>query len=147
VGDGLCRITFVRYFIIQSAENAVCTDRFGFASLTSIGEHVYALEPNMIPPGGVIVRYSTDGSRTRWLVPFAPYNVAQDRHGSAYVLGSTGTRLYNQHYLARLERDGTVDMHRLPIDEAGGMAVDARGRIWFTVPTIHSLVVLSPTPR
>jgi hypothetical protein len=147
VSDDACHVARLRNLIPKSIESVGCGRRYGIPRLKTIGRSVYALAPVSWTAGGIVVRYASEGSRQNWIVPLVPIDVAQDSRGQAYVLGFEGDWRNARYFVARLGRDGRALAQRLPVDEAGSIAIDARDRIWLTAPLNHSLIVLSPTVK
>jgi hypothetical protein len=149
VNDDSCRVALVRFLAVQDTDNLGCVNPYGYgvARLVRSKQNVYALASSSRTPGGVVMRYTSSGSRRSWAVPFVPTDLAQDRSGVTYVLGYEGNWQQGRYFVARLDVNGSVTVRRLPVYEASSIAIDARGRIWLVAPRNHSLIVLSPTAK
>ena len=74
-----------------------------------------------------------------------PSGVAVARNGNAYVLGRAQDPHGAGHPVIAVIAPGRKpDVRTLPMNDAGSIAIDARDRLWISVPSWHAVAVIAP---
>lgn len=131
--DG-CVLARVRDFAVRSSQR-LCASPIA-PMLVRTGDALWVLT------GSTAERRDAVGRAQRWNLNVAVGDVAYDRRSrTTYLLGNQlGTRTV----LISIGRDGVPHAVRLPMTGGASIAVDARSRIWISVPAWHALVAIAP---
>ena len=131
--DG-CVLARVRDFAVRDSER-LCASPIA-PTLVRTGNALWVLS------GSTAQRSDAAGTAQRWIFDVPVRDVAYDRRSrTAYLLGAEQR---DRTVLVSIGRDGIPFAVRLPMTGAASIAVDARSRIWISVPAWHAVAAIAP---
>lgn len=140
VVDTDCRVAHLRGLALVGVQGDRCGEYYAWQQrLVSTPDGAVWI---LSPASGVAERHGSDGSTRRWKLGMNPIDVAVTHDGTAYMLGNAGTD--GQAVIAIIRSGKKPDVRAVPVNRPGSITVDARDRLWITVPMWHAAAIIAP---